>query len=115
MRGTVGAWSYRLAGAGDGGGFWLGGIGSLVGAVESASLHSGDGFRVLHEGIPDEGAAKIFCHKDADAEVDAEHVGFVPVEIGVEGVAKAVASPGFVAEVFFEGAEDTDAVMWEKG
>ena len=69
-------------------------------AAESAGLHGGDGFGVLHEGVPDEGAAKIFCHEDADAEVNAENVGVVPVEFWVEGVAEAVAAPRVLAEVF---------------
>src|ERR1700735_5172708 len=93
IRGAVGAWSHGLTGAWDGDWFWLGWIGGLPSGAESAGLHGGDRFGVLHEGIPDEGAAKIFCHDDADAEVDAEDVGVVPVEFGVEGVAEAVASP----------------------
>ena len=33
----------------------------------------------------------------------------------MEGVAEAVAAPGVLAEVFFEGAEDADAVVGEEG
>ena len=83
--------------------------------AESAGLHGGDRFGVLHEGVPDEGAAKIFCHDDADAEVDAENVGVVPVELWVECVAEAVAAPCVLAEVFAQGAQDADAVVREEG
>jgi hypothetical protein len=115
IRGAVGAWSNGLTGAWDGDWFWFGWIGCLPSVAESAGLHGGDGFGVLHEGVPDEGAAKIFCHEDADAEVDAEDVGVVPVEVGVECVAEAVAAPCVLAEVFSQGAEDADAVVREEG
>ena len=57
IRRAISAWSYGLIRAGNGGGFWLGGIDGLVGAVEAAGLHGGDWFGVLHEDVPDEGAA----------------------------------------------------------
>ena len=79
--------------------------------MEAAGLHGCDWFGVLHEGVPDEGAAKIFRHDNADAEVDTEHVGVIPVEFGVEGVAEAVAAPCVLAEVFLEGAQYADAVV----
>jgi len=50
-----------------------------MGAVEAAGLHGCDWLRVLHEGVPDEGTAEIFCHEYADAQVDAEDIGVVPV------------------------------------
>lgn len=72
--------------------------------MEAASLHGGDGLGVLHECLPDEGGAEIFCHQQAYAEIDAEDVGIVPVEVGVKGIAKTVTTPGILAEVFAEGA-----------
>ena len=82
--------------------------------MEAAGLHGGDGFGVPHEGVPDEGAAQVFSHEDADTEVDAEDIGVIPVEFGVEGVAEAVASPCVLAEVFSQGAQDADAVVREE-
>src|SRR5271170_4985004 len=90
-------------------GFGFGRRGSSV-AVEAAGLHCGDGLGVLHEGLPDEGGAEIFCHEQTYTEIDAKHVGVVPVQVRVEGVAEPVAAPGVLAEVFAEGAEDADAV-----
>ena len=84
-------------------------------AFEAAGLHGGDGLGVLHEGVPDEGGAEIFGHEETDAEIDAEDLGVVPVEVGMEGVAEAVASPGVLAEVVAEGAEDADAIARKKG
>ena len=78
--------------------------------MEAAGFHGGDGLGVFHEGVPDEGGAEILCHEDADAQVDAEHVGVVPLKVGMEGVAKSVASPGVVTEVGAERPEDADAV-----
>ena len=55
------------------------GVDALSVAVEAAGLHGCDWLRVLHEGVPDEGTAEIFCHEYADAQVDAEDIGVVPV------------------------------------
>ena len=82
--------------------------------MEAAGLHGSDWLGVLHEGVPDESGAEVFCHEDADSEVDAEDVGVEPVEVRVEGVAEAVSAPGVGAEVVAKGAEDTDAVSREK-
>src|SRR5206468_2462531 len=71
---------------------------------EAASPHGGDGLGVLHEGVPDEGGAEIFGHEETDAEIDAENLRVVPVEVGVEGVAEPVAAPGIFAEVVSHGA-----------
>ena len=54
-------------------------------AFEAAGFHGGDGLGVLHEGVPDEGGAEIFGHEEADAEIDAQDLGVIPVEVGVEG------------------------------
>ena len=35
--------------------------------MEAAGFHGSDGFGILHEGVPDEGGAEVFCHEDADA------------------------------------------------
>jgi hypothetical protein len=83
-------------------------------AVEAAGLHGGDGLGVLHECLPDKGCPKIFCHQQAYAEIDAEDIGIVPVEVGVEGVAESVAAPGVLTEVFAESAEDADAIAGEE-
>ena len=83
--------------------------------MEAACLHGGDRFGILHEGIPDHRGAEIFCHQEADAEIDAEDVRIVPVEVGVEGVAETVAAPGILAEVFAKRAEDTDAIARDEG
>ncbi len=80
-----------------------------------ARLHGQGDFGVAGEGFPDEAGAEIFCHEDADAEVDAEDVGIVPVGLGVEGVAEAVAALGLVAVVGFEGALDAEAGFGEEG
>jgi hypothetical protein len=83
-------------------------------AVEAAGLHGSDGFGVLHECIPDEGGAEIFCHEQTYAEIDAEDVGVVPEQVGVEGVAEAVAAPGVLAEFVAEGAEDANTLAGEE-
>src|SRR5260370_28233077 len=95
-------------------GFGFGGTALSV-AFEAAGLHGGDGLGVLHEGIPDEGGAKIFGHEETDAEIDAEDFGIVPVEGWVGGVAEAVAAPGVLAEVVAEGAEDADTFAGKEG
>jgi len=79
--------------------------------MEATGLHGGGWLRVLHEGVPDKGAAKIFCHEHADPKIDAEDVGVVPVQVGVEGVAEAVATPSVFTKVFSQGAKDADTVM----
>ena len=78
--------------------------------MEATGLHGGGWLRVLHEGVPDKGAAKIFCHEHADPKIDAEDVGVVPVQVGVEGVAEAVASPGVLAVMVFECVENAQAI-----
>src|SRR5271170_1101587 len=80
-----GCWSFWRRGRlrFRGVGFGLGGAGLTV-AAEAAGLHCCDGFRVLHEGLPDEGGAEIFCHEQADSQIDAEDVRVVPVQVGVE-------------------------------
>ena len=83
--------------------------------LESNVAHGGDGLRVLHEGVPDEGGAEIFGHEETNAEIDAEDVGVVPVQLGVEGVTESVAAPGVLTEVFAEGAEDADRLSGKKG
>src|SRR6266478_5816113 len=112
----LGCWSFwsvgrlRLRGVG----FGFGGSALSV-AFEAAGLHGGDGLGVLHEGVPDEGGAEIFGHEETDAEIDAEDLGVVPVEVGVEGVAEAVTAPGIFAEVVSHGTEDADAFAGKKG
>jgi hypothetical protein len=59
--------------------------------IEAASRPRG----LRREGLPHEAGAQVLGHQDADAEVDAEHVGVVPLGVGMEGVAEAVAAPGF--------------------
>ena len=109
-----GCWSFwgRIRLRGVGLGF---GENGLAVAVEAAGLHGGYGFGVLHEGLPDEGGAEIFCHEQADAKVDTEDVGVVPEQIWVEGVAESVAAPGVSAEVIAERAEDVHAVARKEG
>ena len=84
-------------------------------AFEATCLHGGDGLGVLHKGVPDEGGAEIFGHQEAYAEIDAEDVGVVPVQFGVEGVAESVAAPGVLSEFFSERAEDADSFAGKKG
>ena len=83
--------------------------------MEAGLLHGERDFRVAGEGVPDEAGAEVFGLDDADAEVDAEDVGVVPVGLRVEGVAEAVATVGLVAVVGFEGALDTEAGFGEEG
>jgi hypothetical protein len=58
---------------------------------------------------------EVFSHENADAEVDAEDVGIVPVGLRMEGVAEAVASPGAVAVVGFESTLNTQAIGGKEG
>ena len=83
--------AIRLGLRGCGFGF---GRGALAVTVEAAGLHGGYGFGITHEGFPDERGAEIFCHEKAYAEIDAENIGVVPMEIGMKGVAESVAAPG---------------------
>src|SRR5260370_8857750 len=109
-------WSFWSAGRSRlrGVGFGFGGSALSVG-FEAAGLHGGDGLGVLHEGVPDEGGAEIFSHEQTDAEIDADDFGVEPVEVGVEGVAKAVAAPGIPAKVISHGAEDADTFAGKEG
>ena len=68
--------------------------------MEAGAGHSADGFVIFHELFPDEAGTGIFSHQDGDAQVDAQHIGAVPVGEGIEGVHEAVGAPGFLAEVF---------------
>src|SRR3979411_1606203 len=108
------SWSAGRVRRRRGGGFGCSGSAWSV-AFEAAGLHSVDGFGVLHEGIPDKGGAEIFGHEETDAEIDAEDLGVVPVEVGVEGVAETIAAPGISAEVVSHGAEDADTFTGKKG
>ena len=69
----------------------------------------------MHEGVPDEGGTKVFGHEETDAKIDAEDLGIVPVEVGVEGVAESVAPPGIFAEVVSHGAEDAHTIAGKEG
>ncbi len=61
--GAVGAGGdWLLIWAGDRSYIFGWGIG-LAAAVEAAGLHGGDWLGVLHEGVPDEGGAEVFCHE----------------------------------------------------
>ena len=70
--------------------------------LETTRLHGGDRLWVLHEGLPDEGCAKVFRHKQTNTEVDTQYIRVEPVQIGVECVAEAVAAPGIVAIRVFQ-------------
>ena len=82
--------------------------------METASLHGGEGFWVLHKRLPDKGGAQIFCHEQTYAEIDADDVGVVPEQVGMEGVAEAIAAPGVFAKFFAEGTENANAVTGEE-
>ena len=69
--------------------------------MEAGALHSEGNFGVAGEGFPDEAGAEIFGHQDADAEVDAEDVGVVPVGLRMEGVAESVTAIGALAIIGF--------------
>ena len=58
-----GCWSFWSGGRVRfrGVGFGFGGA-RLAVAVEATGFHGGDGLWVLHERLPDEGGAEIFCH-----------------------------------------------------
>ena len=73
------------------------GVGRRRGLVvfEPCLGHAALGFGILHEGLPDEGGARIFRHEHGDAGVDADDVGVVPVLQRIEGIDEAVAAPGF--------------------
>src|SRR5437588_12953946 len=101
----LGCWNFwsvdRLGLRGVG---WEFGGGDFSVAFEAAGSHCGDGLGVLHESIPYEGGAEILRHQETDAEIDADDLGVVPVEVGMEGVAKTVAAPGVFGEVVAHGA-----------
>src|SRR5882757_4746814 len=71
-------------------GWWNGVVG-----FEACVGHGVLGFGVFHEGVPDEGGARVFGHEHGDAGVDAYDVGVVPFFQGIEGVDETVAAPGF--------------------
>ena len=43
--------------------------------------------------VGDKTGAEVLGHEDTNAEVDAEYVGIVPLDVGMECVAEAVSSP----------------------
>src|SRR5579872_1472394 len=47
---------------------------------------------------PDEAGARVFDVQEEHAEIDADHVGIVPVPIQIERVAKAVPAPDYIAQ-----------------
>src|ERR1700682_220849 len=71
-------------------GWWNG----RVIAFEACIGHSALRLGVLHEGLPDEGGACVFCHEHGDAGVDADDVSVIPLFQWIEGIDKAVAAPG---------------------
>src|SRR5438046_781523 len=77
-------------------------LGWLLAGREASGRHGIDGLGVLRDGVPDETAAEVFGHEQADADVEAEDVGVVPELVGVEGVAGAVAAPGVLAVLLLE-------------
>ena len=83
--------------------------------MEACFLHGDADLWVAFEGLPDEAGAEVFGHQDADALVDAEDVGVVPVDCRMQCVAEAVASPGLPAVVGFQRAEDLQAVGGQEG
>ena len=84
--------------------------------MEAAGLHGCPGFGILHEGVPDKGCAKIFCHEHADSQIDTEDVGVVPVEFGVEGSRRSRSVPMRPCRSFLsERAENLNAVAGKEG
>src|ERR1019366_4862981 len=55
-----------------------------------------------------------FCHEDADAEVDAENVGIVPLGVGRECIAEAVSSPSVFGVAILERVENVQAWAGKK-
>ena len=63
-------------------------------AFEACIGHSVLRLGVFHEGLPYEGGARVFCHKQGDATVDSDDVGAIPFLQWIEGIDEAVAAPG---------------------
>ena len=68
--------------------------------MKASARHSANWFVVFHELFPNKAGAGIFRHKNGDAQIDAEHVGAVPIGEGIEGVHEAVGAPSFLGVVF---------------
>src|SRR5579864_1979339 len=62
-------------------------------SLEPRPLHPALRFLILHECFPDQARPLIFRHHHRNAQVDAEHVGVVPIRQRIECVHQAVPSP----------------------
>jgi len=56
------------------------------------------------------GAGRGLDYLETDPAVDAKHVGIVPVQFGVEGVAEAVAAPGVLAVSVSQRTKNADTI-----
>src|SRR5258708_36939762 len=63
--------------------------------METDGRHRGDGFRILHECVPDETGAVVLRHQHHNTQINSDHVRVIPAGEWVERVHEAVPLPRF--------------------
>src|SRR5579859_6807809 len=61
--------------------------------TKTGAGHSAFYIFVLHELLPNKTGAMIFGHQHGDSQIEAEHIGIVPIRQRIEGVAETVLRP----------------------
>ena len=79
--------------------------------MKAGARHSANCFIVFHELFPYEAGAGIFRHKNGDAQIDAEHIGAVPIDERIEGVYEAIVAESLLAEIFPHVAQNAQCLL----
>ena len=79
--------------------------------METCSGHSAFHIFVLHELFPHKTGAMILGHQHSDPEIDAEHVGVIPVRERIESIAETVLGPHLFAIRAADTAQHADAIV----
>src|SRR5579859_4892480 len=82
--------------------------------TKTGAGHSAFYIFVLHELVPHETRTIVFSHQHGDSQVEAEHIGIVPIRQGIEGVAETVLRPHLFAIRAANMTQHADAILKEK-